>query len=462
MARLLLLFFLFIATIGTNGQTNTSVSLPDVWLKPEVELSESEDFDKRGLINFNPAWDIENEAVRFMIDHSISQFGGVTVICVSQARSQVSDKEYGICQFGEIGLTSQRAYNSDLIMPYSAKTSSKPIIHTLALSNAKSRTGPLTLGRTVEREIPFSGWIAEFLLFDRVLSDEERSHLETALAIKYGVHLWSDYKISNDRILWNQEENEEFENRISGIGRWEALDVNQKQSHSADGPFVLTMGVGLIAASNAENSNSIQDGDFLLWGDNGESLSFRSNNSVSNSSFTPIERIWRIQASGENPSQIPVQVRINTKELLGNNSEEECWLLIDRTGQGNFSSPQVECIALDNINGNIAAFSSIFWDIDGSGADAFTFALRSGTNSSKEDNFNVFPSPSPGAFYIQANVQELEDVSINIFSSEGKLVKKLPAMHSNKIEEHIGKAGLYFVKFELNQNETYTRRLTIQ
>jgi hypothetical protein len=54
-------------------------------------------------------------------------------------------------------------------------------------------------------------------------------------------------------------------------------------------------------------------------------------------------------------------------------SKDGYWLIIDRSGQGNFAADNVEYVKTTTVNNGIATYS-VNWDTDGSGKDAFGFA----------------------------------------------------------------------------------------
>ncbi|GEM_PF-5402705 len=130
----------------------------------------------------------------------------------------------------------------------------------------------------------FNGMIAETILFDRKLNDDERSKVNSYLALKYGLTLKDDndnsidYVASDGSPMWEANNNEGYGNRITGIGRDENGNLSQKQSISQINGANLTIALGNeIKETNQANSEAIaNDKSFFIFSDNGMSTAFHS------------------------------------------------------------------------------------------------------------------------------------------------------------------------------------------
>lgn len=106
---------------------------------------------------------------------------------------------------------------------------------------------------------------------------DEKQRINSYLAVKYGITLTNDtgtnvpdYLSSSSQVVWNATLNSEYNNNIFGIARDNASALYQKQSKSTNNGQKLIIGAGsLLAESNAENSNTLTEGQFLIIGDNG-------------------------------------------------------------------------------------------------------------------------------------------------------------------------------------------------
>lgn len=221
---------------------------------------------------------------------------------------------------------------------------------------------------------PFKGTMAEFMVFDRALNFLERLQAETYLAIKYGIPLQnSNYVSSFEEVLWHGEDNDGFSSRIAGIGRDDAFSLYQKQSGSShDTTRLLLVSAGAFAPSNMGNLSHINNGDFLLWGDNNGQLADKPGQGA-DTLLPVLERRWLLDATGATAHQVATDVQLNMAVLPA--SSLGYWLVVDRSGKGDFTADQLEYFLPDSVSAdNVAFFRNIKWDTDRSGTDAFSFA----------------------------------------------------------------------------------------
>ena len=128
----------------------------------------------------------------------------------------------------------------------------------------------------------FRGDIAEVILFDRVLTTDERDRVESYLALKYGVTLDQlvapqNYVASDgSTLMWDASANAGYGNDIAGIGRDDDSGLHQKQSKSVNTNSVVALALGSdVAGDNASNFNTVTtDKSFLSWGTNGMAPTF--------------------------------------------------------------------------------------------------------------------------------------------------------------------------------------------
>ena len=119
------------------------------------------------------------------------------------------------------------------------------------------------IGQQVLQREHYSGEIAEILLYDKVLTETERFKVDSYLAVKYGITLAHDYfntlydgiNSASTRIY---DVSNGFGNDIAGIGREDSEGLNQVTSKSENDDAIITV----------TGSTSLDDGDYLLWGNN--------------------------------------------------------------------------------------------------------------------------------------------------------------------------------------------------
>lgn len=137
----------------------------------------------------------------------------------------------------------------------------------------------------------FLGQLAENIIFDRVLTDQERQQVESYLGIKYGTTLDqtnpTHYLTSSGSIIWNATNAGEYNQDIAGIAVDNDSALNQLKSKSSNND-------GIVMISNA---NNLEDGEALIWSNNNQSLD-AAQVTISNG-ITHLTRQWQVQETGE-------------------------------------------------------------------------------------------------------------------------------------------------------------------
>lgn len=151
----------------------------------------------------------------------------------------------------------------------------------------------------------YDGKIGELISYSTRPSDAENDRIESYLAIKYGITLdqttGRDYVRGDGTTTWSATTNATYNNDIAGIGRDDLSCLEQKQSRSQNANSIVTMGLGGIEVSNNANTNSFaDDGDFLIWGNDGDFADQANANTVDVPGVVTerMERIWKVQDTG--------------------------------------------------------------------------------------------------------------------------------------------------------------------
>ncbi len=156
----------------------------------------------------------------------------------------------------------------------------------------------------------FNGYCPEIIVFNRMLSLQERRKIESYLALKYGLTLLGSYYDSSGNLIWNATGNA-FHHRVTGIGNDGSLSqlmstssyvhwanaanreyetfYNHDSYNSTSRHRLLTIG--------REWGNTIPSGKYMIWGDNGASLSWTSG------TWHILDRQWKIKSSITNKSE---------------------------------------------------------------------------------------------------------------------------------------------------------------
>ncbi|MEP3836781.1 MAG: LamG-like jellyroll fold domain-containing protein [Algibacter sp.] len=150
----------------------------------------------------------------------------------------------------------------------------------------------------------------------------------------------TDYLDSQGMVIWDASENTGYNFNVTGIGRDDTLELNQKQSKSqhteADGTDTfgptltngfLTIGLSDIYDTNdeniASNPTTLNDKEYLLWGNNGTDINLASppvvvdlSSSVTGLStpvsFTAMQRVWKVVENGGNIPSCKIRIPQNT------------------------------------------------------------------------------------------------------------------------------------------------------
>ncbi len=219
--------------------------------------------------------------------------------------------------------------------------------------------------------------IPEVLIFDRNLSDIEMQKVETFLSIKYGIMIndisEKNYISSSGHVLWDSKKNKNYNNRITGIGKDEAFELNQKQSKNMNHGNI-TISVDSMKLTNNYNTGVIENQNFLLWGDNNQAVDFKQVDLLSQHPKRDMHRMWKVQNKRTNNQYLttnlyavlPVQpLGVSVKlRLFQNENNYQNDISTDFIGK--------------KINDTLYVFKNILWNIDNDETDYFTFTLDDG------------------------------------------------------------------------------------
>jgi hypothetical protein len=186
----------------------------------------------------------------------------------------------------------------------------------------------------------FVGIIPELIVFDRVLDREERHKVASYLALKYGITLTENsttYHNSQGEMLWKGASYPTFHHNIAGLGRDDAAGFVQKQASSSNVPNLLA----------AAFSGTIENGHFLMWGDNDLPLSPAPKTA---GMPTLLQRKWLFARHG-NTTFSGLEISLDTKQVFAEvPANPVYWMLIDSTGKGEFRPKDVQFIKMQGID----------------------------------------------------------------------------------------------------------------
>lgn len=193
------------------------------------------------------------------------------------------------------------------------------------------------------------GDMAEMIIYDKILTDDERHQVETYLSVKYGISI----PVSNH--LYYRHTN--YANNIAGIGIDLTQCLTQYQSMSMDAGAIVSM----------ESTTGLNQGDFLVWGNDGGSTT-TTTLQVPNTTLERLSRIWRVTETNDVGT---VNVSFDVSGLgLDLSNISNFAILIDKDDK-DFSDARTHYTGL-SINGNTITFTGVTFDDE----DLFTLAVK--------------------------------------------------------------------------------------
>ncbi len=416
MKKLLLVPFLLL-TLTIFAQKPANFLQPDVWFRADQIGKDStvwEDKSKNrfdavpnqgfklktdSLINFNKAISFDGDSNQLTIPLNFSDATQLTILTVYNSKGTLDERAIWSATINphqEVMLSTQKVTGPTSIAMYSEGNMNLPVVNTASQywgePGDEVPDATLSLGGSSSTDLnPFTGEIAEFIAFERLVSGVELQIMQSYLALKYGAtYQYSNYISSKGDLLWSYIDNEEYSYAIAGIGRDNGFDLYQKQSANVEEPGVLTIGAQQIVSDNESNLATIENNNFLVWGMNeAEPKMELSDSTIYPYTMPVLERKWKMQVSGNEAKNLPTELRFDVKDIIGESTK--CYLAIDRSGMGDFASDEVEYISTEDISENgIATFKNIHWDEDNSGSDVFSlsFGMDNGVTCSHPICYN--------------------------------------------------------------------------
>jgi hypothetical protein len=490
---ILALLGLLLVSGSLFSQSPGGISRKSLWLKGNF----FEDSTLARTLNFNPATVLDEVTPGIKFPGTIDDLRRSTIFTVFQQPDISQDKLVWELSdgHGDMKLTSRQLSSmsqkthlafadslSDLFQSGPQSIVSTYIRRERAQddANAGSQDAVIQFGRLNTSRQPdqaqgvqAQGLIAEFIVYKTILKDKDIARIETYLGLKYGITLQRNYLNGAGETIWNRKEVKRYSNNIAGIGRDDQSGLYQKQGTSSSGTDQMIIGVNKIVRLNSNNNGQINDNDYLIWGDNDSPFDLERNKKPREGNILLSEKRWLMKSSGLSANTISTQLKINIRTLLPDGlTNQNVYLVIDRSGTGNFNLKECTYVLPDNITDDgFASFSGINWDTDRSGEDVFTF----GVNDRKPENgvdgsgkilsFNVYPNPATnGNYQVAVTLDKPADITMQIYDSHLRLIesRKMNGESSYRFSGKVnGAAGVYIIKV-LTPSNIYSKIMIVQ
>ena len=239
-------------------------------------------------------------------------------------------------------------------------------------SNAEGNGGDFFIGSNNAGNDDFDGNISELIIYEGVSSAADEDKIQSYLAIKYGISMGTtsstfSYLSSDGTTIWSG--NATFQNNVAGIGRDDLSGLHQKQSKSVNYGAILTMSTQAIAADNDANTTSLDDGEFLMWGNNNASTSAYADLPSAGGYTGRLQKEWLIDMTG---TVADVHVEFDLSDLhlnLAGDEASDFYLLTD--ADGDFTSGATATVATSFSSNKVT-----FDDFNFSDGQYFTLATK--------------------------------------------------------------------------------------
>lgn len=188
--------------------------------------------------------------------------------------------------------------------------------------------------------LPYTGDIAEVMVFSGLLDDAKRIIIENYLHAKY--HNDAAAALINDVYTMDNSANGDYDFEVAGIGQ--AADGSNHKD--AQGTGVLRMW----------NPNDLDNGEFLMWGHDNTAINSTTTGDVDGAIIQErLTRVWGVSETSGDVGTVSLSFDFNSVggSPLGSNLR----LLIDRDGDG-FADNDVTPV-VGSVSNGIAVFSNV-------------------------------------------------------------------------------------------------------
>ncbi|MBC7391599.1 MAG: T9SS type B sorting domain-containing protein [Opitutaceae bacterium] len=274
----------------------------------------------------------------------------------------------------------------------------------------------------------FNGYIANVLVYNKILNSAEKIILENYLSAKYGTPLFQ-----NDLYKWDEPISGNYDFELIGIGK--AADGSSQSRAKGEGVIEI-------------NSNEMKNGDFVIVGHNGVPLTASSDGLPEGVKFK-LDRKWIVGKTGQ-AQKIDIIVDPKEISLLDN---QDVALLIDTDNNGSFVNETVgkgiiPTAELSN-SGRL-----VFRGVELKHGSTFTFGkLKPACTTDCENYFSPNGDGVSDSYYIDNNGKTA------IYDRFGGLVKSMqtPAFWDGTNEKgQLSVPGIYFLIANEDSQKTVT------
>lgn len=355
------LFIILLIVIESFAQKKSNI----YWLKPEVNienrLNKSKDIMLKSQLNYNPSVDFKNLMVPQKISSLINKKSTFFFVFKSSSKEEIDLFSYNKGLYKGYITNRKIVSNKEEIFQKSLVESGIIVNHIFNINALQIRNnGALEFSNTLYNDVGYANNLYELLYFPFVMSQNEKDIIESYLSIKYGISLSENKNYFNSKgdTIWDFKQNKTYNYRVTGIGRDDLNSLYQKQSGNSlkDGLYI---GLDKIMQSNIENTHTLSNLSFLLWGDNNLKTSFEDDSTTGLSSM---QRVWKINKTQK--ETLSTQLVINKKQMGIHDlklSHNNIWLVIDSLSKEKIDYKNSKYIQPTTQNDSLVIFDNVKW-----------------------------------------------------------------------------------------------------
>lgn len=482
-------FLLFIGNNAFSQEKNHSKNY--FWIKNQESKSErnknssNDEEDSKKYFNFNPVVDFAKNKIEKKYKKIITKNASFFVVYKSDTNQE------NILILMERGsfkssLSNKKLISDKEIVLNNSNPEKGVIVSYLFNKNSLigKKNGDLIFDDLLFKDKEFKNQLLELIYIPKPIDEKEKSIIESYLSLKYGISLGDgkNYFNSKGETIWDTKENIGYNNNITGIGKDEYLELNQKQSRNSK-ETGLIIGFNKITEKNSNNETLLKNNQFLLWGDNGKNIFLEKSNDIAQKRM---KRIWKIKSLSDSITSFKTQFKIEKKTMpidsnSDRNNDEFIWLAIDSSKTVTFNFEKAKFIKASINNEKEIIFNNIefksnsdylFTIVKAKESDIATNALITNNfvkSTEPENNLLnqvvVYPNPinSNEKFNLEFNLKEDSNTTIQISDVNGKIIKEknLGAIKNHLYSESLSVSGIYFIIVSVN-GKSETRKLIVK
>ena len=275
--------------------------------------------------------------------------------------------------------TTSRAANlgSGTFMNYTKQTlpAIRLFTYTSATGDGKGQT--FYVGRNENKNLPVTDMrngIREYAVYNRALSSQERSRVESYMALKYGITLRHSYLNSQGAVIWNVQQQKNYNNRIAGIINDPHSGLTKMAGRSSEEDAFITV-----------KTRALKEGSSCIWGDNNKKLAFSDTKTVGKW----LAREWTCvtRAMNGNTADVVIDTK-DIRQLQPLSDGESYYLAVDGSGTGKYPLNRLKYYK--GVKQNGAGDSILFSKVNLGDAVSSVFTLRAA-----KDMFLTFEVSQP-------------------------------------------------------------------